>query len=53
MFAEAEEMAKKYRQKLPAVLTTWKSRTPLSNALSFDDEAALYANWRWFKFGRE
>ncbi|XP_015579629.2 protein PIGMENT DEFECTIVE 338, chloroplastic isoform X2 [Ricinus communis] len=53
VFAEAEEMAKKYRQKLPAVLATRKSATPLSSTLTFDDEATMYANWKWFKFERD
>jgi len=54
VFAEAEEMAKKYRQKLPANSTNLKPEIPPSkNALSSDTEAALYANWKWFKFEKE
>ncbi|KAJ9146073.1 hypothetical protein P3X46_028387 [Hevea brasiliensis] len=53
VFAEAEEMAKKYRQKLPAVLNTRKLETPLSDAFPFDSEATMHANWKWFRFERE
>lgn len=54
VFAEAEEMAKKYQQKLRASSTNLKSEIPSSkNTLSSDIEAALYANWKWFKFERE
>ncbi|KAK4860166.1 hypothetical protein QYF36_018499 [Acer negundo] len=50
VFSEAEEMAKKYRQKLPDVSTSPKSEPPPTNALPFDREANLCANWKWFKF---
>lgn len=53
VFAEAEEMAKKYRQKLHGVPTNPKSERPPKNTSSFDNEAALYCNWNWFKFERE
>ncbi|XP_021760911.1 uncharacterized protein LOC110725751 isoform X1 [Chenopodium quinoa] len=49
VFAEAEEMARKYRRKLPSISTTRKTEPPNSNLL-FEDEANLYANWKWFKF---
>lgn len=52
VFAEAEEMAKKYRRKLPRISATQMSEPPISNLL-FEDEASLYANWKWFKFQRE
>lgn len=52
VFAEAEEMARKYREKLPANSST-NDREPPSISLSFDDEASLFANWRWFKFQRD
>ncbi|KAK9270580.1 hypothetical protein L1049_026161 [Liquidambar formosana] len=52
VFSEAEEMAKKYRQKLPAVSATRKLE-PLPDTNLFDDEASLYANWKWFKFERD
>lgn len=54
VFAEAEEMAKKYQQKLPASSVNLKPEiTPSKNTQSSDMEAALYANWKWFKFERE
>ncbi|XP_057531889.1 protein PIGMENT DEFECTIVE 338, chloroplastic [Amaranthus tricolor] len=52
VFAEAEEMAKKYRLKLPRISATHMSEPPISDLL-FEDEASLYANWKWFKFQRE
>lgn len=52
VFAEAEEMARKYRRKLPRISANHKSQPPQSNLL-FDDESSLYANWNWFKFLRE
>ncbi|KAL6209370.1 hypothetical protein ACLB2K_020312 [Fragaria x ananassa] len=48
LFSEAELMAKKYRQKLPAVLSR-RSETPQTNSLPFDS-LNMYANWKWFKF---
>lgn len=53
VFSEAEMMAKKYRQRLPAVSTKLRLESLPSNGLNFDDEAAMYANWKWFKFERE
>ncbi|OVA08120.1 Ribosomal protein S1 [Macleaya cordata] len=50
VFSEAEEMAKKYRQKLPAFSATRKLDPLPDDALPFDDEAKLYSNWKWFKF---
>ncbi|KAK9134399.1 hypothetical protein Syun_013729 [Stephania yunnanensis] len=50
VFAEANEMAKKYREKLPAVSITRKLEDLQNNALPFHDEAKLYSNWQWFKF---
>lgn len=52
VFTEAEEMAKKYRQKLPAALATRKL-DPLPEPIPFDNEPELYANWKWFKFERD
>lgn len=46
-------MAKKYRQRLPAVAATRKLEPVPTDAIPFHDEASLYANWRWFKFERE
>ncbi|CAL1410043.1 unnamed protein product [Linum trigynum] len=53
VFAEAEDMARKYRQKLPASPKSQKSATPPTNSSSFDNEPILYANWKWLKFERE
>lgn len=53
VFAEAEVMARKYREKLPAGLAPRKSELPPTNALTFDNEVSMYANWKWFKFERE
>ncbi|THU59098.1 hypothetical protein C4D60_Mb03t21410 [Musa balbisiana] len=50
VFSEAEEMAQKYRRKLPVISAAHKLETPPTNMLPFDDEARLYANWKWFKF---
>ncbi|KAL5560274.1 hypothetical protein UlMin_036485 [Ulmus minor] len=52
VFSEAEMMAKKYRQKLPAGLASRRSEPPLDDTL-FQDEATMYANWKWFKFERD
>ncbi|KAB2635328.1 hypothetical protein D8674_025862 [Pyrus ussuriensis x Pyrus communis] len=49
LFSEAQMMAKKYRQKLPAVLTNRKSGSPENDALPFH-KLSMYANWKWFKF---
>lgn len=51
VFLEAAEMAKKYRQKLPAISVTRKLEH-LPEALPFNDEENMYANWKWFKFER-
>ncbi|KAL9255734.1 pigment defective 338, chlorplastic [Drosera capensis] len=53
VFAEAEEIARKYREKLPTNLSTNNRAPPSTSSLSFDDEAILFANWRWFKFQRD
>lgn len=50
VFAEAEEMARRYRQKLPAVAAARKLEPIPSDALHFDDDARFYANWQWFRF---
>lgn len=50
VFSEAEEMTKKYRQRLPIVSLPRKSEPVPTDVLPFDDEARLYANWTWFKF---
>lgn len=54
MFSEAEEMAKKYRQKFAAIATPRKVEAPSSDdTLPLNDEPSLYANWKWFKFEQE
>ncbi|XWS24900.1 hypothetical protein CRYUN_Cryun27aG0024900 [Craigia yunnanensis] len=53
VFSEAEEMAKKYRQNLPAVSAPCNIEPLPTDALPFDNEETLYANWKWFKFERE
>lgn len=51
VFSEAEEMAKKYRRKLPVISAKHNKLVSLqTDSLPFDDEARLYANWRWFIF---
>lgn len=50
MFSEAEEMAKKFRQKLPSVSATRKLENLPTDTLPFSDESSFYANWKWFKF---
>ncbi|XP_044509896.1 protein PIGMENT DEFECTIVE 338, chloroplastic-like [Mangifera indica] len=53
VFSEAEEMAKKYRQKLPAVSASPHSEPLPTDTIPFDNEASLCANWKWFKFENE
>ncbi|KAK4753872.1 hypothetical protein SAY87_001976 [Trapa incisa] len=53
VFAGAEEMAKKYRQRISSVIAAaTEHKKPLISDLSFD-EPKIYANWKWFKFERE
>lgn len=51
VFSEAEEMAKRYRRKLPVFATRKLDPLP-AETLAFDDESRLYSNWKWFKFER-
>ncbi|KAJ0985566.1 hypothetical protein J5N97_003922 [Dioscorea zingiberensis] len=51
VFSEADEMSKRYRERLPAVSHTLESFP--ADVLPFDDEAGMYANWKWFKFEQE
>lgn len=53
VFSEAEEMAKKYRQKLPAVPVSPKSESLPADTLPFDSEASMCANWKWFRFEQD
>ncbi|XP_078168804.1 protein PIGMENT DEFECTIVE 338, chloroplastic-like isoform X2 [Carex rostrata] len=53
VYAEAEEMAKQYKKRildLPLVPSKAKADVPDEETPPFDDEASLYANWKWFKF---
>uniref|UniRef100_A0A0A9FX67 S1 motif domain-containing protein n=1 Tax=Arundo donax TaxID=35708 RepID=A0A0A9FX67_ARUDO len=51
VFSEAEEMAQRYREQLPVISQNAKSDDDLpGETIPFDDEAKLYANWKWFKF---
>ena len=53
VFAEADAMARKYKEKLPSGLAPHKSELSPTNALPFENEVRMYANWKWFKFERE
>ncbi|KAM4131223.1 hypothetical protein ACJW30_01G161700 [Castanea mollissima] len=53
VFVEADAMARKYREKLPSGFAPHKSELPPTNALPFENEVKMYANWKWFKFERE
>ncbi|VAH22008.1 hypothetical protein VPH35_010634 [Triticum aestivum] len=51
VFAEAEEMARGYREQIPA--TPRSGEAPHDgddDTVPFEDEAASYANWKWLKF---
>ncbi|GJM94045.1 hypothetical protein PR202_ga10657 [Eleusine coracana subsp. coracana] len=51
VFSEAEEMAQRYREQLPVISQHNSSNDDLpGETLPFDDEPALYANWKWFRF---
>jgi small subunit ribosomal protein S1 len=52
VFSEAEEMAKRYKEQLPVISqnTILLDDSLPGQTLPFDDEATLYANWKWFKF---
>lgn len=50
VFAEAEEMARRYRQRLPAVPAAGRARSRPLDSLPFDDEPRLYSNWKWLRF---
>ncbi|XP_037405769.1 protein PIGMENT DEFECTIVE 338, chloroplastic-like isoform X2 [Triticum dicoccoides] len=53
VFSEAQEMAKRYREQLPVVSRNTKLDYDLrGETIPFDNEATLYANWKWFKFLR-
>ncbi|CAA7052355.1 unnamed protein product [Microthlaspi erraticum] len=51
VFMEAEEMAKKYREKMPPVTTSEISdRPPITSSFPQGKDEEIYANWDWFKF---
>lgn len=51
VFMEAEEMAKKYREKMPSVTTIPISdRPPITSSFPQGKDEEIYANWDWFKF---
>ncbi|VFQ80162.1 unnamed protein product [Cuscuta campestris] len=49
VFSEAEEMAKRYRQRNISQAAAAASVTT-TDVLPFEDEERMYANWQWFKF---
>ncbi|KAK9748883.1 hypothetical protein RND81_02G087900 [Saponaria officinalis] len=53
VFAEAEEMARKYKRKRPSVPVTRKSKPSMTTTQSSEDEKNVFANWEWFAFQRE
>ncbi|PKA50945.1 30S ribosomal protein S1, chloroplastic [Apostasia shenzhenica] len=54
VFSEAEEMAKRYRKRMPVFSAVSDDSGVLPvDVLPFDDEAKLYANWEWLKFEHE
>ncbi|CAN7087661.1 unnamed protein product [Brassica oleracea var. botrytis] len=53
VFMEAEEMAKKYRAKMPTVTTRSEISTdhpPITSSFPQGKDEEIYANWDWFKF---
>ncbi|CAE5963810.1 unnamed protein product [Arabidopsis arenosa] len=51
VFTEAEEMAKKFREKMPSVATSPISdRPPITSSFPQGKDEEIYANWDWFKF---
>jgi small subunit ribosomal protein S1 len=51
VFSEAEEMAQRYREQLQMISQETNLDGDLTGGtIPFDDEATLYANWKWFKF---
>nr|GMD91171.1 30S ribosomal protein S1, chloroplastic [Ipomoea batatas] len=53
VFSEAEWMAKRYRQGIPASSMTRKREPLPTNSLPFEDGESMYANWKWFKFQKD
>ncbi|EOA34039.1 hypothetical protein CARUB_v10021539mg [Capsella rubella] len=51
VFTEAEEMAQKYREKMPVVATSpIADRPPITSSFPQGKDEEIYANWDWFKF---
>lgn len=52
VFMEAEEMAKKYREKMPTRKseTTTDRPPPITSSFPQGKDEEIYANWDWFKF---
>lgn len=50
VFSEAEEVAKRYREQLSVISQNTIDDSLPGETLPFDDDAKLYANWKWFKF---
>uniref|UniRef100_A0ACD5U0Z6 Uncharacterized protein n=1 Tax=Avena sativa TaxID=4498 RepID=A0ACD5U0Z6_AVESA len=53
VFAEAEEMARRYREQMPQTARPDESGSVCSSSdddVPFEDEAESYANWKWLKF---
>ncbi|KAG5380830.1 hypothetical protein IGI04_028672 [Brassica rapa subsp. trilocularis] len=53
VFSEAEEMAQKYRAKMPTVTTRSEISTdhpPITSSFPQGKDEEIYANWDWFKF---
>ncbi|CAM0954299.1 unnamed protein product [Alopecurus aequalis] len=48
VFAEAEEMARRYRGRMPK--TPRPDKADDNEDVPFQDEAESYANWKWLKF---
>lgn len=53
VFSEAEEMAKKYKRKLPVTSAVRKTQPISTDNFPFNDEGHLYANWKWFRFDEQ
>ncbi|KAM3412143.1 hypothetical protein ACQJBY_003678 [Aegilops geniculata] len=51
VFAEAEEMARRYREQMPATPRSGEAPDDGDDdTVPFEDEAESYANWKWLKF---
>ncbi|KAL0801563.1 hypothetical protein Bca101_056739 [Brassica carinata] len=52
VFMEAEEMAKKYREKMPTTRSeiTTDRPPPITSSFPQGKDEEIYANWDWFKF---